>query len=59
MQKTTKGKTKILLNMSRAIGIYGTCAVKIEDEVAEANWHGQTRRSFSPDSPKSSLCLAD
>ncbi|MEI6443809.1 MAG: hypothetical protein WCO29_11960 [Nostocales cyanobacterium ELA583] len=45
--------------MSRAIGIYGTCAVKIEDEVAEANWHGQTRRSFSPDSPKSSLCLAD
>jgi hypothetical protein len=45
--------------MSRAIGTYGTYAVKVESEVAAANWHGQTRRSLSPDSPKSSLCLAD
>ena len=45
--------------MSRAIGTYGTCAVKVEGEIAAANWHQQPRRSLPPDSPKSSLGLTD
>lgn len=42
----------------RGIGSCGTCAVKIEGPVSEANWRDRGRRSLPPHSPDRDLRLA-
>lgn len=42
----------------RGIGTCGTCAVKVEGEVSEANWRDKTRRTLPPHSPTKNLRLA-
>ena len=40
------------------IGSCGTCAVKVEGKVTQANWRDKTRRSLPPHSPTRNLRLA-
>ncbi|MGB3137056.1 MAG: 2Fe-2S iron-sulfur cluster-binding protein [Nodosilinea sp.] len=42
----------------RGIGTCGTCAVRIEGEVSEANWKDRARRSLPPHSLERDLRLA-
>lgn len=42
----------------RGIGSCGTCAVKIEGNVSEANWRDRTRRSLPPHTPANNVRLA-
>lgn len=42
----------------RGIGSCGTCAVKIEGQVSDANWRDRTRRSIPPHRPDNDVRLA-
>lgn len=42
----------------RGIGTCGTCAVKIEGSVSEANWRDRSRRTLPPHDPDRDLRLA-
>lgn len=49
---------KAALINCRGIGSCGTCAVRIEGEVSEANWRDRTRRSLPPHNSSRNLRLA-
>lgn len=42
----------------RGLGTCGTCAVRVEGAVSEANWRDLARRSLPPHSPERNLRLA-
>jgi ferredoxin len=50
------GQAKVI--NCRAIGTCGTCAVRIEGEVSEANWKDKARRSLPPHQSDRDLRLA-
>jgi ferredoxin len=50
------GKAKFI--NCRSLGTCGTCAVKIEGKVSDANWKDKARRSLPPHSADKDLRLA-